>query len=180
MPAPTLLTGRLVLRQLRLDDAEALFSVLSDADLMTWWSSGPHASVEQTRDYLRFNAATGQGHLCWAIAEAGTDRALGWVTLIDRRPGVAEIGYILNRGHWGGGIAREAVAAVIDFAFSQRDLRRIYADTDPDNRGSVALLERLGFQREGRLRGEWETHIGVRDSLIFGLLSSEWPTPTER
>src|SRR3546814_7261597 len=105
---------------------------------MTWWSSGPHASVEQTRDYLRFNAATGQGHLCWAIAEASADRALGWVTLIDRRPGVAEIGYILNRGHWGGGIAREAVAAVIDFAFARRGLRRVYADTDPDNFGTVA------------------------------------------
>lgn len=180
MTAPTLPTGRLVLRQLRLDDAGALFPVLSDADLMTWWSSGPHASVEQTRDYLRFNAATGQGHLCWAITEAGADGALGWVILIDRRSGVAEIGYILNRSHWGGGIAREAVAAVIDFAFARRPLRRIYADTDPDNRGSVALLERLGFRREGRLRGEWETHIGVRDSLIYGLLHGEWRAPTER
>ncbi|MDP3782205.1 MAG: GNAT family protein, partial [Sphingopyxis sp.] len=42
------------------------------------------------------------------------------------------------------------------------------------NCGSIALLERLGFQYEGRLRGEWETHIGVRDSLIFGLLRDEW------
>ena len=39
---------------------------------------------------------------------------------------------------------------------------------------SIALLERLGFQYEGRLRGERETHIGVRDSLIYGLLRDEW------
>jgi RimJ/RimL family protein N-acetyltransferase len=50
----------------------------------------------------------------------------------------------------------------------------VFADTDPENAPSIALLERLGFRREGLLRGEWETHIGVRDSLILGLLRDEW------
>ena len=49
-----------------------------------------------------------------------------------------------------------------------------HAFTDPENAASVALLGRLGFKLEGQLRGEWETHIGVRDSLIFGLLAEEW------
>jgi RimJ/RimL family protein N-acetyltransferase len=170
--APTLTTGRLVLRQLRRDDAEALFPVLSDAKVMTWWSSGPHTSLAETADYLRHNAAEGQGHLCWAIT-AGDDIARGWVILSDRRPGVAEIGYILGRDHWRGGIAREAVGRVIEHGFGEMALRRIFADTDPENAPSIALLERLGFQREGLLRSEWETHIGVRDSLIFGLLRGE-------
>jgi RimJ/RimL family protein N-acetyltransferase len=34
-------------------------------------------------------------------------------------------------------------------------------------------LTRLGFTLEGRLRAEWQTHIGVRDSLIYGLLAEE-------
>jgi RimJ/RimL family protein N-acetyltransferase len=51
--------------------------------------------------------------------------------------------------------------------------RRIFADTDPDNQPSIALLTRLGFTLEGRLRAEWQTHIGVRDSLIYGLLAEE-------
>ena len=48
MPAPTLTTARLVLRQLREDDAAALFPVLSDPEVMTWWSSGPHTSPAET------------------------------------------------------------------------------------------------------------------------------------
>lgn len=172
MPAPTLTTERLVLRQLRQDDAEALFPILSDANVMTWWSSGPHSSPAETADYIRHNAAEGQGHLCWAIT-AGDDIARGWVILTDRRPGVAEIGYILGRDHWGGGIAREAVGRVIEYGFAEGGPRRIFADTDPENAPSIALLERLGFQREGLLRSEWETHIGVRDSSIFGLLRGE-------
>ena len=52
--------------------------------------------------------------------------------------------------------------------------RRVFADTDPDNRFSIGLLQKLGFQLEGHLRAEWETHIGVRDTLLFGLLRDEW------
>ena len=55
--------------------------------------------------------------------------------------------------------------------------RRVFADTDPENDASIALLQRLGFRREGVLRAEWETHIGVRDSVILGLLKDEWRTP---
>jgi RimJ/RimL family protein N-acetyltransferase len=173
MSALTLTTARLVLRQLREDDAPALFAVLSDPRVMIWWSSGPHQSPAENAEYVKGNAAEGQGYLCWAIT-AGDDVALGWVILIDGKPDVKEIGYILRRDQWGSGIAREAVARVIDYGFHDLKLRRIFADTDPENSGSIGLLERLGFQREGRLRGEWETHIGVRDSLIFGLLKDEW------
>ena len=52
--------------------------------------------------------------------------------------------------------------------------RRVFADIDPDNAPSIRLVERLGFTIEGRLRAEWETHIGVRDTLIYGLLRDEW------
>jgi len=174
MPVPTLTTARLVLRQLRADDAAALFPVLSDPEVMTWWSSGPHQSLAETADYVKGNAAEDEGYLCWAITDAGDDTALGWVILIDGKPAVKEIGYILCRDQWGSGLAREAVARVIDYGFGDLRLRRIFADTDPENSGSIALLERLGFEHEGRLRGEWETHIGIRDSLIYGLLRDEW------
>jgi len=179
MPAPTLTTARLVLRHLRADkaEAEALFAVLSDPQVMIWWSSGPHQSLAETSDYVARNSAEEEDWLCWAIT-AGDDVALGWVILMDGKPGVGEIGYILRRDKWGSGIAREAVSRVIDHGFGDLELRRIFADTDPENAGSIALLERLGFQYEGQLRGEWETHIGVRDSLIYGLLRDEWMEKT--
>jgi RimJ/RimL family protein N-acetyltransferase len=86
---------------------------------------------------------------------------------------VTEIGYILFRAHWGKGIVTEAVAALIDLLFAEGQ-RRVFADTDPDNKASIAVLQRLGFTLEATLRAEWETHIGVRDSLIWGLLEDEW------
>jgi len=169
---PILASERLVLRPVRLSDAEALFAVLSDVDLMTWWSSGPHRTVEETRAYLE-PAAAGEWR-SWAITRTGEDIALGWVNAHLRRENVSEIGYILNRSAWGQGIAREAIGLVLDQLFVVEGQRRVFADTDPDNRFSIGLLTKMGFQLEGHLRAEWETHIGVRDTLLFGLLRDEW------
>ena len=173
---PVLTTARLRLRTRRIDDAEALYPTLSDADLMTWWSRAPIGSVEEVRSYF---ARHDDAWRCWVITLAGADTAIGWVAAGEKRQGgVSELGYLLAREHWGRGIASEAVSAVIDRLFAEGQ-RRVFADTDPDNAPSIALLERLGFQREGLLRAEWETHIGVRDSLILGLLRDEWRSPRD-
>lgn len=172
---PRLESRRLVLRALSSEDAEALHPALADEALMTWWSSAPHRSVEETRRYLTFDARDDANRWrSWAITRKGDDHAIGFVSSGHRRQDVAEIGYLLGRPHWRDGIAIEAVSRVIEFLFLDDGNRRIFADTDPDNLGSRALLERLGFRLEGTLRGEWETHIGVRDSLIYGLLKEEW------
>lgn len=167
-----LATARLRLRPVVLADAPALHAAFADPGTMRWWSSGPHLRLAETEAYVAHNADA-PDCLCRAIVE-GDGPALGWVNLMDRRPGVKEIGYILVPQARGRGVALEAVTAVLDAAFADPALRRVYADTDPDNDASIGLLERLGFVREGHLRAEWETHIGVRDSLIFGLLREEW------
>jgi RimJ/RimL family protein N-acetyltransferase len=50
----------------------------------------------------------------------------------------------------------------------------VEADIDPDNGPSVALVERLGFVREGHLRERWWPYGQPLDSLIYGLLAREW------
>ncbi len=175
MTFPVLLTERLRLRPLRVDDADALHPAFANEDLMRWWSSGPHKSVAETREYVAQNCE-GEPWQTWAITRIQDDTALGWVVLIhsEDRPNVREIGYILNRSAWGAGIAREAVDRVIRYGFEELGLRRIYADVDPENMSSIKLLNVLGFQQEALLRQEAETHIGIRDSLIFGLLQDDW------
>jgi RimJ/RimL family protein N-acetyltransferase len=169
---PVITTIRLRLRERSIDDAQALFGSLSDPELMTWWSRAPFTTIDELRDY--FAPSSNPGWRSWAITREGDDRALGFVAAGEKRQGgVSEIGYFLVREAQGQGIAQEAVAAVVHQLFADGQ-RRVFADCDPDNVGSIALLERLGFQLEGRLRAEWRTHIGTRDSLIYGLLASEW------
>ena len=76
----------------------------------------------------------------------------------------------------GRNLAVRALAIALVEAFDTLGARRITADIDPDNQASIRVFERLGFTLEARLRGEWEMHIGVRDSLIYGLLRDD-PRP---
>ena len=164
-------TVRLRLRPRRIDDADALHVNFTDPEIMRWWSDAPHTSIEQTR--AMFAKARPEWR-CWSITLKGNDTAIGFVAAGEKRQGnVTELGYFLARDHWGGGIAAEAISAVIDRLFAEGQ-RRVFADTDPDNAPSRALLEKLGFKLEGYLRGEWETHIGVRDTTLYGLLRDEW------
>jgi ribosomal-protein-alanine N-acetyltransferase len=169
----TLASARLVLRPQRVDDAEALFAAYGDVELMRYWSHAPHAAVAETHDYLAERVGKGDWRT-WSVTLTGDDTAIGLVAAGPRRPGVIEIGYLIARTHWGHGYAREAVSSVLDRLFHEEGARRVFADTDPDNLGSNRLLEALGFTLEGRLRAEWETHIGVRDTNLWGLLASEW------
>ncbi len=171
---PTLKTDRLVLRLLDREDANDAYRFLSDERVMRYWSSGPHQDIAETERYILGNC-TGGSHESWAITEAG-GAAIGWINLGERRPRVYETGYILGVDWWGRGLAREALEAGLGYVFGSLGARRIFADTDPENVASIKMLEGLGFIREGYLRAEWETHIGVRDSLIFGLLRDEWET----
>lgn len=174
MTPPTFRSERLVMRPLRVTDADALHVLYSDADAMTYWSHPPLVDLAATRSQFEERLASTEW-LAWAITKAGDDTAIGTLGTHEPRKGVSEIGYSLARECWGRGLAREAVATLIDHLF-QNGQRRIFADVDPDNAASNRLLEALGFTLEGRLRGEWETHIGVRDSLIWGRLATD-PVP---
>jgi ribosomal-protein-alanine N-acetyltransferase len=96
------------------------------------------------------------------------DRLLGGMTLSNIRRGVtqaASLGYWLGLSHVRQGYMTEAVRAVIPFAFHELRLHRLEAACMPTNSGSIRVLERCGFEREGyarrylRINGEWEDHI---------------------
>ncbi len=165
-------SARLSLRPRQEADAEALFTTMADRRAMRWWSCAPFGSIAELRDY--FSPRAGSAWQSWAIVRHGEQQAIGFVSAGRKRDGVSEIGYLLARDAHGQGYGREAVSLLIDHLLAHGD-RRIFADVDPDNRASIALLTALGFTLEGRLRAEWQTHIGVRDSLIYGLLAEEWP-----
>jgi len=165
---PRLEAPGVVLRPLEAADAEALFAAHGDATTHTYWSSPAHTSVEETRTYIAETIAI-PGALAWAITESGGE-ALGRIALFVQREGVGEIGIIMRPEATGRGLASKALNAVVAHAFGPLDLHRIAADIDPDNTSSISLFLRAGFQREGTLRGNWKTHIGIRDSVMMAKL----------
>jgi [ribosomal protein S5]-alanine N-acetyltransferase len=175
---PTLTSGRVKLRELLPSDVPALYAVFSDPTVMRYWSTPAYQDEsEAARLYENIQEGFRSRQLFqWGIAR-GQDLigtcTLFHLDLVHRR---GEIGYALARRFWGKGLARDAVTAVIDFAFARLDLHRIEADVDPRNARSLALLERLGFRREGCLRERYQVNGEVQDAVLLGLLRSEWNT----
>jgi RimJ/RimL family protein N-acetyltransferase len=177
---PWLAARRFVLHPLVRADAAALFPSFADPDVMRWWSRGPFDSEQELAEWLVPEPGAWPGGRSWAVAESPTGPAIARLAAIDRGDDVVELGYLVVRERQGEGIAREALAALIEHLIATEQRRRLFADVDPDNRASCRLLERLGFTLEGRLREAWTTHIGRRDSLIWGLLATEWRGAPER
>lgn len=171
MTIPTIETKRFVLRELGAEDVEAFWPAFSDPGNMRWWSRAAFTSREDLAEWL---LATDWDGRSWAAVERASGEPVCRVVATPGMEGVSEIGYATVLGRQGQGIARECVAALISHLFTAEKTRRVWADVDPDNAASNALLESLGFKLEGRLRDAWNTHIGVRDSLIWGLLAQEW------
>jgi RimJ/RimL family protein N-acetyltransferase len=157
-----------VLRPLELADAEALFAAHSDDETHHYWSGPAHKSVDETRASIADTLALKGAH-AWVITESGGE-ALGRIVILAPREGVGEIGIMMRPEATGRGLASKAVQLVVDYAFNALGLHRIAADIDPDNTSSVSLFLRAGFQREGLLRGNWKTHLGIRDSVIMAKL----------
>ena len=75
---------------------------------------------------------------------------------------------------WGAGVNRESKALIAALAFDHLGLNRLTAWANARNGRSQTALERVGFRREGVLRG-WHVHAsGVHDVVVFGLLRDDW------
>ena len=177
-PLPTIETPRLALRSVEPRDVGALFAIFSDPESMRYWSSPPMRDPAEAEallaDIIRHAEA---GTLFqWGIAERENDRVIGTCTLfkLETQHRRAELGYIIRRDHWGRGLAREALTALLHHAFSERKLHRLEADVDPRNSRSIRLVERLGFKLEGHLRERYLVGDDIQDSLMYGILATEW------
>lgn len=179
-----IVTKRLVLRPFTLDDLDDLFAILSRPDVVRYlyWDV-------QTRDQVRevlirrvddTHLAKDSDVLRLAIEAPGvsgpTTGVIGEISLwwrsAEHKQG--EIGFMLHPEHHGRGFGAEASHAVLDLAFNELHLHRVYGRTDARNVASAALMRRLGMRQEAHLvhnewfKGEWG------DELIFAILDHEW------
>lgn len=131
-------TRRLVLRRARPEDVAALHAVFSDPRAMRYWSRPAHESLAPTEAYLaEMLAAKNADDFVVVMDGRVIGKAGAW-----RLP---EIGFILHPDHWGNGLAREALGAVIPHLFAAHPIDAITAEADPRNAASLRLLAGLGF-----------------------------------
>jgi RimJ/RimL family protein N-acetyltransferase len=165
------------LRPLRVADADALYAYLRDP-AVTELTSYPVVSIPMVEAMIeRSLSRWAAGELSkWGIALQQDDQLVGtcgfneW-SQVHRW---AELAYDLAQAHWGKGLMRQAVAAVLQWAYRQDLVNRVHAFVRIDNRRSWRFLERGGFVREGCLRSYRVCRGEPHDFYVYGLLRSDW------
>lgn len=173
----TLSTDRLVLRPVEGRDVDDVFAIYSNTEALQYFAREPLRGREDAQRMIEENLVPGMDDKArvWAICLRDSDRMIGSFTLfhIDSANRRAEVGYILNQAFWGQGYASEALTRMIRHCFEDLGLARLEADVDPQNAGSLKLLERHAFEREGYFRKRWFVRGDWYDSVMFGLLRED-------
>ncbi|RPJ28355.1 MAG: N-acetyltransferase [Chloroflexi bacterium] len=173
-PPERIETERLILRKPRVDDAPDIFTAYAqDTEVTRYLTWCPHKSVEETYQIVgqmlkHWEAGSAYPY---AITRKDSDTLLGMIAMHPDGPKLA-IGYVLARPHWGKGYVPEVARAIIDWAFQQPSIDRVYATTDVENDASRRVLEKVGMHCEGILR-KYIIHPNIsnapRDSYIYAI-----------
>lgn len=180
------LAGQLIrLRPFRADEVDSAWQGLAQQDEAAHPRRRPEDRrpqfSEQFRRRMHRSGRLWRGCLDLAIDRDG--RLIGTIQARTRPAqtlpaGVYEVGVILYQPRdRGSGYGAEAVDLLTTWLFDTAKAARVQAGTDVGNTAMRAVLERLGFQLEGVMRGYGVISDGTRsDGAMYGVLRPEWPT----
>jgi ribosomal-protein-alanine N-acetyltransferase len=177
-PFPVLTTERLVLRRLTEADAESVFQLRRDENLMKYVARPLAKSIEDAIALIHKveNGIKNNESINWGITLKGHDKVIGVAGIVRTTPEHhrGEIGYLLASEHQRKGFTAEAIKEILFYGFEKLGLHLIEAITDPRNTASISVLKKLGFSMDGHFRENTLYEGQFLDSMHFSLLSKDF------
>jgi [ribosomal protein S5]-alanine N-acetyltransferase len=143
-------TNRLILRQFELTDAQAMFDLNVDEEVIKYTGDVAFESIEKAKEFLKSYSHYQQyGYGRWAVILKANGDFAGWCGL-KYAPGKDEVdlGFRFFRKHWNNGYATEAAKACIDYGFNKLSLAKIVGRVMNSNLASIRVLEKTGMKLE--------------------------------
>ena len=178
----TIETSRLILRRAIREDAEPMFrNWASDPEVtkyLTWPTHSNTTASEMVigswlQEYERDN------YYQWMIVLKEIGEPIGSISVVRQNDHVqeAEIGYCIGSRWWHQGIMTEALAAVIEYLFTEVGMNRVAARHDPNNPHSGGVMRKCGMKYEGTHRACDRNNQGICDAAQYAIMRSEWQKP---
>jgi len=178
----TIETDRLILRQARREDAEPMFrNWASDPEVTRFLTWPTHEKEEVSRwvidNWMREYER--DDFYQWMIVLKDIGEPIGSISVVRQNNSVeeAEIGYCIGRSWWHKGIMSEALAAVIEYLFTEVGMNRVAARHDPNNPHSGGVMRKCGMKYEGTSRASDRNNQGLCDAAQYAIMRSEWQKP---
>jgi ribosomal-protein-alanine N-acetyltransferase len=177
---PRIETARLLLRQITLDDVDAVFKHFSDTEVLKYMDFEPLKSKKQAEDVITWgiDIYTGGEGILWGIIGKESNTFIGTIQYVKKeendRVDCAEITYDLARDYWGRGFMLEALQGTLSYVFEVMGITRIETTVHVQNFQSAVVLTKTGFRMEGILRKYKSFHGVYGDVMVFSLMRRDW------
>ncbi|KUO70908.1 MAG: GNAT family acetyltransferase [Clostridia bacterium BRH_c25] len=163
-------------KPLSTNDAQEIHSYASDKNVKRFIGWPLMKALEETHNYIeemlrRESVGT---HLYASIILKSTQEIIGTAMIFnfDHEAKHAEIGYVFHSRHWGKGYGTETTAIMNDFAFASLNLHKLHARVVDANIGSARVLEKNGFELEGRLKDYYFIDNTYYDLMLYAKFRS--------
>ena len=169
-------TPRLVLHDLSINNAMAMYTYRKDKSIQLFQSFHPE-NIEDVQNFILSNASDFNIENKWFQIGIYLEGALiGDIGIHFLGPDnmQCEIGYTISVDYQKKGYGKEAVGCLLNYIFYNMKKHRVIASLNPDNIASIALLERLGFRKEGTFRQSIYNKDHWEDDVIYAILEGEW------
>lgn len=177
---PVLAGTRLTLRELRPDDAAALFRLLTTEEVARFITPPPTtvAGFERFIAWAQAQRAEGR-YACFAVVPHGTDTAVGLFQIhLGADGSTGEWGFALGSPYWGTGLFVDGARLVLAFAFATLGLRRLEARAAVENGRGNGALRKIGAVPEGVLRQAFDRAGTIYDQTLWSILRDDWARAT--
>ena len=149
-------TERLILREIISEDTEAFFAMDSNPEVVKYVGIKPLTDISQSLEMIESirNQYTKNGIGRWAVIRKEDGKLAGWCGLklikeINNHENIHDLGYRFTPEYWGKGYATETSIAVLNYAFNEMKLDKVFAYADVENGASNHVLKKLGFEEKG-------------------------------
>lgn len=145
-------TERFILRNLEMKDAQGMFELDSDPEVLIYLGGNPLTSIEQSKTILENVQKQYEKYKMgrWAIIDKKTQEFVGWTGLKLEKSvrdfSYYDIGYRLKKKFWGQGIATETALFSMAYGFKELNLPEICGTAHIDNIASNKVLQKIGLQ----------------------------------
>ena len=172
---PVLTTDRLILREVTMNDAEAMFKYSSNDNVSRYLLWETHQTLEDTKALIEMAMESYEmrDFYHWGIEYNG--QLIGTIDYVGLNDysGMGEIGYVLSEDYWNKGFVTEAAKRIIDFGFDELGLVRIQARCIAENVASSRVMEKCGMKFEGTLRKSLVVKGIYRDVNMYAIIDDD-------
>lgn len=143
-------TERLILRNWKLSDAEDLYNCANDPEVGIPAGWEPHKNIEESKNIIQ--SIFLKNPEAYAVCLKCNNKVIGSISLkkdsninIKYKEDECEIGYWIGKKFWGQGLIPEAIKKILNHAFENLNMNKIYAICNDGNEKSKRVLEKCGF-----------------------------------